>query len=88
MAKKRKTNGKPNGRQPTVYKSYVFRGRDPIIDQALRWINQSGSSLSAIEKLSTVRSSTMKSWRNKTRRPQFCTIVAVAKAQGKTTIDL
>lgn len=86
MAKKAKTNG----RVPSVYKSYVFRGDgDPVLGTVNSWIADSGKTAAQISRDSSVSTGTLGKWRKRvTRRPQFCTIAAVSKALGKNSIPL
>jgi hypothetical protein len=91
---------KKNGNASIAYKSYPFRHqRDPVLDTIESWIADSGKSLTEINAGSTVAVATMQNWkrtawgskkrkRPPTRKPQFCTIAAVAKALGKKTIPL
>jgi transcriptional regulator with XRE-family HTH domain len=68
------------------YKSYVFRQVDPIVD-ALQPALRSHKA-AELSKLSGVSASTMSNWKKKkTRRPQFCTVTAVALAAGYYGID-
>jgi hypothetical protein len=68
------------------YKTYVFRQVDPIVD-ALQPALRSHKS-KELQDLSGVSASTMRNWRKrKTRRPQFCTVTAVALAAGYYGID-
>lgn len=85
MATKKKSNGRSLG----VYKSYVFRDKDPVIDTMRTWVQDSKKSYTQIHEASGVAVATMRSWfGGKTRRPNFCTVAATAKALGKTSIPL
>ena len=73
-----------------LYKSYLFRSKDPVIDE-LRTIIQdqtgdqklSGATLSAIEDDGGPSLACMQGWfRGKTKRPQNCTVEAVGRALG------
>lgn len=67
-----------------LYKSYMFRDRDPIID-ALRtaWAD-SGDSYAKVSERSSVTAGTMRNWfKGTTKRPQFATVAAFAIACGK-----
>lgn len=69
------------------YKSYLFRTKDPIIDKIHTVIDDSGMSYREINERSGVSTSAMNGWINgATRRPQFCTIAAVAGACGKQLV--
>jgi hypothetical protein len=68
------------------FKSYVFRQTDPIIDALMPTLR--ANKISQLNKLSGVSTSTMSNWKKKkTRRPQFCTVTAVALAAGYYGID-
>ena len=72
------------------YKSYAFKDHDPILDQIDRLYELSSNaygtgpmSMAQVENKSGVTASTLRNWRDrKTRRPQFATVKAVAKALG------
>jgi hypothetical protein len=83
----RKANG--HGRPPPLYKSYVFKTKDPVIDE-LRTITEdfygvrvNGKSLKQIEESGGPSSSTMRAWYfGKTRRPTSATLEAAGRAMG------
>lgn len=72
-----------------IYKSYVFRDKDPAID-ALRTLVQdesggrlSSKSLTSIEVSGGPKAGTMRNWFfGKTRRPQNATMEAAGRAIG------
>lgn len=65
------------------YRTYKFKGQDPIIFQVRSIVTHSGEKYTAISKSSGVSAQTMGNWFNgKTRRPQFATLNAVARALG------
>ena len=73
-----------------LYRSYMFRSKDPVIDE-LRTIVQdvtgdttlSTNTLSSIEDDGGPTVSCMQGWfRGKTKRPQNCTVEAVGRALG------
>ena len=70
------------------YRSYVFRGRDPILNKVNAAIADSGMTKTEIHKMSGVSASTLYNWgpMGKTRRPQFCTVEATLRPCGKTLI--
>ena len=69
-----------------IYRSYVFRTTDPILDEIEGVIRESGLKTRQITE-SSVSPSTLRAWRKrKTKRPQFATISAVALACGATGI--
>ncbi len=64
-----------------LYKTYSFKDKDPIIDHLRNPVN--GKSYSELAKDSGVSSSTLANWFDgPTKRPQFATIAAVARAIG------
>ncbi len=66
-----------------VYKSYSFKDKDPIIDRLRTVVEDSGQSYEDIHDASGVTTSTLYNWfSGSTRRPQFATINAVARALG------
>jgi hypothetical protein len=68
------------------YKSYVFRQTDPVLD-ALQPMLRSNKA-AELKKLSGVSTTTISNWKKKKiRRPQFCTISAMALATGCNSID-
>jgi len=71
-----------------VYRTYIFRSHDPILDELRGVVLDSGLKLSQIAECG-VSTSTMRAWfrrpgsnKRRTRRPQFATISAVALACG------
>jgi hypothetical protein len=86
MAKKRKLNG--GGRMP-LYRSYVFKDKDPAIDVLRTLVEQhyghrvTGSDLSNIMEEGGPHQSTMRAWFfGKTKRPTNPTIEAAGRAMG------
>jgi transcriptional regulator with XRE-family HTH domain len=66
-----------------AYKSYNFVDKDPIIYRMEQAIKDSGASYREIEQASGVTSQTLHAWfYGKTKRPQFATLNAVARAIG------
>lgn len=73
-------------RQP--YKSYMFKDKDPVIDK-LRTLRADNSKMTekAIEEESGVKRGTSRNWfKGGTRRPQFASVEAYARALGKTFV--
>lgn len=71
------------------YKNYNFRDHDPVLDALDRLHELSQGpyggpmSFAAVERRSGVTVATLRKWRTRqTRRPQFATVKAVAKALG------
>ena len=66
-----------------IYRTYMFRNKDPVIDQVHTLVQDSGMSLAYIETKSGVRAKTVYNWFNGVvRRPQHATVAAVAAALG------
>lgn len=66
-----------------TYKSYLFRDKDPIIDAYRTLHSGSKSTYKQTHEKSGVSISTLRNWdRGTTKRPQFCTISAAARADG------
>lgn len=69
------------------YKSYVFRNKDPIIDKIRTVVQDSNMKHKAVSDESGVSVACMHGWfHGKTRRPQFATVNAVARACGKELV--
>jgi hypothetical protein len=67
-----------------LYKSYVFKDKDPIIDSLRTAFEDAGGSYKSISNRSNVSYSTVHNWfSGKTRRPQFATVAEFAIACGK-----
>lgn len=67
------------------YRSYKFTERDPVIDKIRGIVSNSEQNYKNISEASGVSAATMSNWfRGKTKRPQFCTIAAVAAALGQS----
>ena len=72
----------PKGRL-RLYDSYNFVDKDPVIDKVRAIVKREGLSHSEIERLSNVSATTLHNWfEGKTKRPQYCTIMAVVSALG------
>ena len=72
-----------------LYKSYVFKDRDPIIDLMRTAVEDTGDSYAHLSVASGVSTTTLSNWfgrKAKTKRPQFCTLQAVARACGKELV--
>ena len=66
-----------------LYKSYMFRDKDPIIDAMRTAFEDAGGSYSKLTK-SNVSYSTVHNWfKGKTKRPQFATVAEFAIGCGK-----
>jgi hypothetical protein len=67
-----------------LYKSYVFKEKDPIIDAMRTAYEDAGGRYRDIKEKSGVSYSTIHNWFNgTTRRPQFATVAEFAIACGK-----
>lgn len=72
-----------------LYKSYVFKDKDPIIDTVLTIVQDSKLTYGEISDNSGVSSSTLNGWFNgATRRPQFATTNAVLRSCGYTLMPV
>jgi transcriptional regulator with XRE-family HTH domain len=68
-----------------LYKSYSFREKDPCIDVLRTLVRDSGKTYAGVEDASGVTAQTLRNWfHGTTRRPQFATVAAVARALDKT----
>jgi transcriptional regulator with XRE-family HTH domain len=68
-----------------LYGYYKFKSgdKDPIIDTVHTWLDDSGLSYGKAAELSGLGSSTIYNWiEGKTKKPQYCTIAALAGALG------
>lgn len=68
-----------------LYKTYEFRGQDPVVREVLALVTHSGMTKAELARQTNVASSTVAGWRKgKTKRPQFATLQAVARSCGST----
>ena len=68
-----------------TYQSYLFRNKDPVIDRLRTIIADQDVTFTYIENKSGVTAKTLHNWfQGRTRRPQHCTVAAVAAALGFT----
>ncbi len=75
MAKKAKS--------PQVYRTYRFITKDPVIDRMRTAVADAKLSYGEIHDMSGTSKSTLTNWfHGDTRRPQFCTVMAVFRACG------
>jgi len=66
-----------------LYKSYVFKDKDPVIDEVRTLLNDSGKSYKQVHGDSGVSISTMYNWfEGTTKKPQYATVMAVVHALG------
>jgi len=76
-------------RKFSVYRTYPFKERDPILDRFEAALAESDMTYGDIHDISGVSVGTLGNWRRKkqggTRRPQYCTVMATFRAMG---IDL
>jgi hypothetical protein len=81
MAKKKK----PSRTILRPYKTYLFRDKDPVVDIMRTIVQDSGDSYQTIRDNSGVSTGTLRNWfYGATRRPQFATVQAVARALGQS----
>ncbi len=67
------------------YKTYLFRDKDPVIDLLRTVKDDTKAKVAAMAHDSGVSTGTLYNWfSGKTRRPQFATVVAVARAMMAT----
>jgi transcriptional regulator with XRE-family HTH domain len=65
------------------YKAYNFIDKDPVIDVARTAIKDAGLTYRQVSELSDVSEGTLVSWfHGKTKRPQYCTVLAVMRGIG------
>jgi len=80
MARTKKAKHRPALK---LYKSYMFTEKDPIIDVVRTIVEDSHRPFARIERDSGVTGQTLRNWfMGPTKRPQFATIAAVARALG------
>src|SRR5262245_66637106 len=66
-----------------TYTTYMFRDKDPAIDELRTIVQDSGLSYDKVNALSGVAASTLYAWfHGDTKRPQNCSLEAVARALG------
>ena len=66
-----------------LYKSYSFKDKDPIIDRLRTLIEDEKITYADLSDQSGVSEGTLYQWFNgKTLRPQFATVMAVARSMG------
>jgi hypothetical protein len=66
-----------------IYKTYMFKTKDPVIDQLRTMKKDMKLTDQAIHDASNVSTSTLNNWfKGITRRPQNATIEAVGRAMG------
>jgi transcriptional regulator with XRE-family HTH domain len=75
-------NGKKSGALH-LYRSYVFRDKDPVIDRIRTIVADEGLSNAEVHIISGVSASTLSNWfEGETKKPQFATIAAVTYSLG------
>ena len=66
-----------------MYKSYNFVDKDLVIDIVRTAIQDCGLTYREVSELSDVSEGTLVSWfHGKTKRPQYCTVLAVMRGIG------
>jgi transcriptional regulator with XRE-family HTH domain len=70
-------------RATPLYKSYSFVDKDPVIDIMRTIVADEGETYAEIHLRSGVSTSTMYNWfEGETKRPQYATIMAIARSLG------
>lgn len=70
-------------KKPTVYRTYSFKDRDPILDRIQAARDGSDMTTADISEISGISTTTLYNWRRrKTRRPQYCTVIAALRTFG------
>jgi hypothetical protein len=77
------SSSKKKGRGYIVYKSYVFRDKDPIIDVCRTIVKKSGLSYQQVSDESNVSVSCIRAqFHGVTKKPQHATVAAIIGACG------
>jgi transcriptional regulator with XRE-family HTH domain len=85
---KRNGHGQPghNSRIGPLYRSYVFKDKDPVIDKIRTMVQDEGIKETNLAIISGVSKSTLTNWfEGETKKPQYATIAAVTMAMGYVT---
>lgn len=70
-----------------LYRSYMFRDKDPVIDVVRTAVQDSGASYTDVSLRSGVSAGTLTNWfHGATQRPQFASVQAVLRSLGKTLV--
>lgn len=78
-----KVNGHKRKGALSLYRSYNFIDKDPVIDRIRTIVKDEGLSYSEIHVISGVSTATLTNWFDgETRRPQYATIAAVTSSLG------
>jgi transcriptional regulator with XRE-family HTH domain len=78
-----KGNGKHRTKPLSLYRSYSFVDKDPVIDRIRTIVQDEGLSYQDIHIISGVSAGTLSNWfEGETRRPQYATIAAVTFSLG------
>jgi hypothetical protein len=66
-----------------LYNTYVFKDKDPAIDALRTAFQKTKAKRTKVALDANISTTTLHGWFDgKTRRPQFCTMVATARALG------
>lgn len=69
-----------------LYRSYMFKEKDPVIDRIRTIVEDEAIKQSNLSLISGVSSTTLHNWfEGETRRPQYATVAAVTTALGYVT---
>lgn len=83
------SKAKGKATRSNLYRSYVFKDKDPIIDLVRTVVQESEMSYGEISDKSGVSTSAINGWLNgATLRPQFCTANAVFRSCGYTLVPV
>ena len=83
------TNGTKNNSRLKLYSAYKFGrdDKDPVIDVVHTALDESGLNYGQASSLSGVSASAIYNWiEGETKRPQWCTVMAVMGALGKEIV--
>jgi len=71
-----------------LYKTYMFRDKDPIIDVMRTAWEDEGETFAELNRRSNISTTTMRNWfGGVTRRPQFATVAAFVRGCGMEGIS-
>lgn len=83
-------SGKKNGHAPWRYKSFIYKGKSPLLVALMDRQDMTGVSPKALHEASGISRGTLRNWRkvNGTRSPKSDTALASAYALGVSKINL
>lgn len=75
-----------NSRGRALYRSYVFKDKDPVIDKVRTRVQDEGIEYNQLAIISGVSRTTLDNWfEGETKKPQYATIAAVMASMGYVT---